>query len=52
MYFQVLKAQNVDLMIISRGTHGFSGADLGNLVNFSALKVAMDGSKVLIMSYI
>ncbi|UWQ22524.1 ATP-dependent zinc metalloprotease FtsH [Jannaschia sp. W003] len=41
---------DVDLRIIARGTPGFSGADLANLVNEAALMAARIGRRVVTMN--
>jgi cell division protease FtsH len=42
-------AKNVDLRVIARGTPGFSGADLANLINEGALLAARRGKRVIAM---
>jgi cell division protease FtsH len=42
-------APDVDLRVIARGTPGFSGADLMNLVNESALLAARRGKRIVTM---
>ncbi|CDO68314.1 hypothetical protein BN946_scf184799.g41 [Trametes cinnabarina] len=42
-----LRLVEVDAMVLARGTVGFSGADLQNLVNQAAVKAARDGAKAV-----
>jgi cell division protease FtsH len=46
---KVPAAENVDPMVIARGTPGFSGADLANLVNEAALFAARANKKMVTM---
>ena len=48
---KVPEATDVKLSIIARGTPGFSGADLANLVNEAALFAARENSKEVKMSH-
>ncbi|CAI8605618.1 unnamed protein product [Vicia faba] len=43
-------AENVDIKAIARGTPGFNGADLANLVNIAAIKAAVEGAEKLTAS--
>jgi cell division protease FtsH len=42
-------ADDVDLSVLARGTPGFSGADLANMVNESALAAAWQNRKAVLM---
>ena len=46
---KIKSAPDVDLQIIARGTPGFSGADLANIVNESALLAARRNNKIVTM---
>ncbi len=47
---KVPMAPDVDLKVVSRGTPGFSGADLMNLVNEAALLAARRGKRLVTMA--
>lgn len=43
---------NVDVEVLARGTTGFTGADLENMVNQAALRAAIDKADAVSMSYL
>ncbi|KAK6970780.1 ATP-dependent zinc metalloproteaseYME1L1 [Biomphalaria glabrata] len=49
---KVKKDPNVDVDKLARGTTGFSGAELENLVNQAALKAVIDGQETVTMDHL
>lgn len=45
-------ADDVDVEVLARGTTGFTGADLENMVNQAALRAAIDKADAVSMSYL
>lgn len=52
LYLSKILAKNVDSELLARGTTGFTGADLENMVNQAALKAAMDGAEYVSMKHL
>lgn len=52
MYLGRIRAKNVDVEILARGTTGFTGADLENMINQAALRAAIDGADFVTMKYL
>jgi ATP-dependent Zn protease len=45
-------AADVNVELLARGTTGFTGADLENMVNQAALRAAIDGADSVMMKYL
>ncbi|XP_071450730.1 ATP-dependent zinc metalloprotease YME1L [Hetaerina americana] len=49
---KVITCPDVDVSLLARGTTGFTGADLENVVNQAALRAAMDGATSVGMNHL
>lgn len=52
LYLSRVLTKSVDVELLARGTTGFTGADLENMVNQAALKAAIDGADSVTMKYL
>nr|CAH7744737.1 unnamed protein product [Callosobruchus chinensis] len=52
LYLSKILAKDIDLEQLARGTTGFTGADLENMVNQAALRAAIDGADSVSMKYL
>lgn len=49
LYLKKIQCRDIDIDLMARGTTGFTGADLENMVNLAALKAAIDNAKFVSM---
>ncbi|KAL5287515.1 YME1L1 family protein [Megaselia abdita] len=52
LYLQKILHEKVDIDILAKGTSGFTGADLENMINQAALRAAIDGADKVTMKHI
>lgn len=52
MYLSQILSTGVNVDVLARGTTGFTGADLENMVNQAALRAAIDGAETVTMKYL
>lgn len=52
LYLGRVLSKDVDVEMLARGTTGFTGADLENMVNQAALRAAIDGADSVTMKYL
>ncbi len=49
LYLKKIQCKDIDVDVLARGTTGFTGADIENMVNLAALKAAIDNAKFVSM---
>lgn len=52
LYLEKILHKDVDIQLLARGTTGFTGADLENMINQAALRAAIDGAEVVLMKHL
>lgn len=52
LYLKKVLHKNIDIEQLARGTTGFTGADLENMINQAALRAAIDGADVVTMKHL
>lgn len=52
LYLGKIMAKGIDVELLARGTTGFTGADLENMVNQAALRAAIDGADCVSMKHL
>lgn len=51
-YLARIKSSDIDIDQLARGTTGFTGADIENMVNQAALKAAIEGAEAVAMKHL
>lgn len=52
LYLQKILHKDINIEMLARGTTGFTGADIENMINQAALRAAIDGAEVVSMQHI
>jgi len=52
LYLKKVLCKDIDIDLLARGTNGFTGADIENMVNQAAVKAASEGEKSVSMKYL
>ncbi|XP_026840630.1 ATP-dependent zinc metalloprotease YME1 homolog isoform X2 [Drosophila persimilis] len=52
LYLTKILHDDIDLDMLARGTSGFTGADLENMINQAALRAAIDGAETVNMKHL
>lgn len=52
LYLKKILHTDVDIPLLARGTTGFTGADLENMINQAALRAAIDGAELVSMKHL